>query len=293
MIILESANALRPVLSPLGSFVSQQAKVVLPEKADEWLQSQVLPQESVMSQSVSKEALKLFQANATTAALLTTAQAMGVKVFDGSQMPWVDEYCRQRGVEGFVFTPFSFRYPNANPPQAIDNDAASSGKDEMAQAQTELKQMKHQGLFVKKDAPPDIVMHELYHVLQERHGFPFGLNPEADATADRINDSLNKLEPKALMTRLGLLGKVALDSMTPRQDPPSSPVALSLYRQMKREMEADSFFIRHSKQLGLSSMTRLKHMVHYWTASRFKLQLAYLLDKDPELLAKLDKAASV
>ena len=283
-------------LNPAAGDATVGASVELTAPVDSF-QAQSQKNEPTAQQKLAqtqRDALALFSQNPTSEKLIEAARQLSVKVYDGNTEPWVDALCQQRGVEGFVYTPHTLRYPKQDSGPSEIVAALTAQKPSNQQFDTESDKLASegkQGLFVKKGVSRDVLMHELFHVLQERNGLPFGLNVEADSSADAINNYLNRVESGVIAKRVGLWALIGLNRMIGPAKPPVSPVALALYNQMQREAETDKFLMTYGEQLGLSPLQKLKHAAHYGSETLFKLHLSQLLDKDENLIARLEKQA--
>lgn len=270
---------------------SEQPDIVL-------LQTHPLVDETSRLNKTQSEALALFQRFNTRESLLNVAKQFGLEIYDGGQQSWVDAYCLKEGLEAFVYTPFSKRYPESKIGRSEQTPFSTGPSGSQVphhvpwydfishalnkkwdKAESELSEKKQSGLFFKKNVSPDILMHELFHVLQDKNGLPFGVNAEADQKANQFSNELSQLKLSTIVRRAGLMVLVGLNSLVQPLREPKSDVAKSLYYQMKREVEVDEFMMSKGHLIGLTPLQQLKHAMHYIVESQFKLRLSNLMDQ--------------
>ena len=237
-----------------------------------------------------QQAILLFQRYNKHHELIDVAKQFGLEIYDGGIHSWVDAYCLKEGVGAFIYTPHSKRYPGYKSPEISAKEGLKTSvpwydfithtlDKKWQTVETNLTTQKKAALFFRKDAPPADLMHELFHVLQEKNGLPFGVNPEADTKANQFSNELNQPTFSSIMKRSALLVLVTLNSFVKPLQEPKTDVAKSLYYQMKREIEVDKFIMNYGHVIGISSWQQLKHVLHYFVESQFKLRLSNLIDQ--------------
>ena len=215
--------------------------------------------------------------------LLNEAKALGVKVYDGKTSPWVDDLCKNMGTEAFVYTPNSKRYPNEPPtsekPAETSNDKLFEHFEKVADG---LEKTAQQALFCKANTPKDVLMHELFHVLQQKNGLPFGVDSKTD---EQFGDLLDELKSPTLAARFKhlVLGAIGFVHVSPTE--PKNEVYKAMYRHYQRECEVDQFMLyaanhnaKASTNLGLNTFRQLKHLAHYLLNSLPNKNITTVLD---------------
>jgi hypothetical protein len=262
------------------------AESVVPETVTDTapLSHQRAPSESHVARLAKTEAdaLQVFQEHRTPEALLGWVKRQGIAVYDGNQIPWVDALCKQLGAEAFVYTPFTKRYQTPTPEGPAQVQPGLTHAEHLYEETIHnLAQKRQQGLFLRKDCPPDVLMHEVFHVIQEKNGLPFGVSPEADARMQSIADqysgnSLGTAAKRIMMTAYAWWQS----ARTPSNDTvPQHPVARAMHYHTEREAEVDRFLLNHGQSLGLPPQSLIKHKLHLAVETQFRKQLTQVLDK--------------
>lgn len=281
-----------------------------------------------IAKSVEREALRLFSNNPTTEALLKALHQKypDVKIFHGKDHKWVNNVCETYGNMAFFHIPDSVRY-GEDPENVPDFDApaeqpqdekpvnpiplwmralkagisvvfknVSDGEERFNGHYTkkilpDLYRNKQMAIFISEHAEPDILMHEVYHLLQAKKGQHFGTNNLAiDSKAKDFNFDYNaQIFKNPFVTSLWqgvlrlqswlievplILAKKALGIIKPKVNSPGA----ALREEMYREQEVDKFLIKHGGKLGLNIFKRVGHTIHFVLESKLKEILSYKLD---------------
>ena len=227
-----------------------------------------------------QEALEKFAHCKTREGFIELAKSLDVVVHDAEHIngssgkqTWVNQQLQNLNSTAFVYTPYSRRYGqhaetyNFQMPEASKNKTIGVPWNPEGTYQFNLDilgRQNKQGLFISSHAKRDTLMHELFHVLQEKNGLTFGVSPEVDMKVESFCDSLRKPSIKGVMTLAKLFVVSGLLKLTGSYQKPNDKTsfALSFYNHHQREIEANYFVIRHGEKLGLSDAEIKPHQQH-------------------------------
>jgi len=255
---------------------------------------------------VKQEAFELFSKNQTRDTLIQAVKehfGESLAVFDGQEEEWVNDVCKTYNNVGFFHLPDSVMYENQDPKAPIQFED-KEGVYPRVYTKTVLPQLyrsQKPAIFISKTATPSILMHEIFHALQFKHGLQMGgKNQESDTQAKAFRDRLSQssinvpvfsqitqackrvfnwvvMIPVVLpLSKLSRLVSDVLNRETSQSKTETSGEALR--HEMRREQEVDRFLIFNGKAFGLSLKDRLTHMGHYLFESTLQYMRSFFLD---------------